>query len=161
MKITGAKQGDISAGASSTTSIGALSQKSHEDEIIVQQLTTHVNVGTNVQTGQAAGVRQHKPVVFTKYMDRSSPLLWWAICNGEQLTIELYFRRTNPSGRAELYYIMKWSECVLVDGKAHFPMALRTENDGISHLEDWSFVYKKVEWTHTPDGVSGTDDWNS
>ena len=69
MKITGAKQGDMSAGASSADSIGALSQRSHEDEIIVQQLTTHVNVGTNVQTGQAAGVRQHKPVVFTKYMD--------------------------------------------------------------------------------------------
>ena len=55
MKITGATQGDISAGASSADSIGALSQKSHEDEIIVQQLTTKVTVGTNLQTGQAAG----------------------------------------------------------------------------------------------------------
>jgi len=161
MKITGATQGDMSAGASSADSIGALSQSSHENEIIVQQLTTHVNVGTNVQTGQAAGVRQHKPVVFTKYMDKSSPLLWQAICKGEQLTIELTFFRTATEGGVEQYYTMTWSECVLVDGKAHFPLALRTENDGISHLEDWSFVYKKVEWTHTIAGTSGADDWNS
>jgi type VI secretion system secreted protein Hcp len=40
-------------------------------------------------------------------------------------------------------------------------LALRTENDGISHLEDWSFVYKKVEWTHEIAGTSGADDWNS
>jgi type VI protein secretion system component Hcp len=43
-----------------------MSQTSHENEIIVQQLTTKVTVGTNLQTGQAAGLLQHKPVVFTK-----------------------------------------------------------------------------------------------
>ena len=160
MKITGARQKDISEGASSAASIGTLSRNSKENLIIVQQLMTHVNVGTDVQTGQATSVRQHKPVVFTKFMDKSSPKLWRAVCDGEQLEIELTFSRTAEAGGLEEYYKMTWEKCVLVDGKAHFPLALRTENVGISHLEEWSFVYKKVLWSHLLASTSGQDDWD-
>ena len=88
-------------------------------------------------------------------------MLWNAICSGESLTIAQHFFRTAEVGSVEHCYTMKWSECVLVDGKAHFPLALRTENDCISHLEDCSFVYKRVEWSHKIGSTNGTDNWNS
>jgi len=162
MTITGETQNIISAGASSAASIGSNSQAtSHLDEIIVQQVTTNVTIGTNVQTGQASGVRQHKPVVFTKYMDKTSPLLWTAITTSEKLTIVLKFYRNAATSGLEPYFTMTWTGCVLVDGKANFPLALRQENEGISHMEDWSFVYKTVKWEHTVAGTSGSDNWDS
>jgi type VI secretion system secreted protein Hcp len=147
----------ISTDASSAASIGTLSQANRKDEIIVQQLTTNVTRGTNVQTGAVTNERQHKPVEFTKYMDKSSPLLWEALCEGTQLDIELVFSYTPGKGGPEPYFRMKWEECVLVDGKAHYPLALRPENGSISHLEDWSFVYKTVTWEHTKASTIGTD----
>jgi len=161
MKITGAKQGDMSAGASSANSIGALAQRSHEDEILVQAIGLHVTKPVDPQTGQATGVRRHRPTVFTKLMDKSSPLLWQALCSGEQLTIECVYFRTAQSGGVEKYFTVKWSEALLVDGKAYYPLAISPANAAIPHLEDWSFSYKKIEWTHSIAGTSGADDWNS
>ena len=161
IKITGAKQGDMSASALSSDSVGAFAQKSHEDEILVQAIGLHVTKPVNSQTGQATGVRQHKPAVFTKLMDKSSPLLWQALCSGEQLTIECFYFRTAQSGGLEKYFSVKWSEAVLVDGKAYYPLAISPNNDAIPHLEDWSFTYKKIEWTHEIAGTSGSDDWNN
>ena len=118
MKITGATQGEISKGALSADSVGTFAQKSHEDEILVQAIGLHVTKPVDSQSGQVTGVRQHKPVVFTKIMDRTSPLLWQALCSGEQLDIELVYFRTSQGGKQEKYFTVKWSEALLVDGKA-------------------------------------------
>ena len=161
IKITGAKQGDMSAGALSSSSVGTFAQKSHEDEILVQAIGLHVTKPVDSQSGQATGVRQHKPVVFTKLMDKSSPLLWQALCSGEQLNIECCYFRTAQAGGMEKYFSVKWSEALLVDGKAYYPLAISPDNAAIPHLEDWSFSYKKIEWTHEIAGTSGADDWNN
>jgi len=161
IKITGATQGDITKGALSSDSVGTFAQKSHEDEILVQEIHLHVTKPVDSQSGQVTGVRQHKPVVFTKIMDRTSPLLWQALCSGEQLTVELAYFRTAPRGGVEQYFTVKWEEALLVDGKAYYPLAISPANAAIPHLEDWSFSYKKIEWTHSIAGTSGADDWNS
>ena len=160
LKITGATQGEISKGALSQESVGTFAQSSHEDEILVQETHLHVTKPVDSQSGQVTGVRQHKPVVFTKIMDRTSPLLWQALCSGEQLDIELVYFRTSQGGKQEKYFTVKWSEALLVDGKAYYPLAISPDNAAIPHLEDWSFSYKKIEWTHDIAGTSGADSWN-
>ena len=151
----------MSAGALSADSVGALAQSHHEDEILVHAIGLHVTKPVDPQSGQATGVRRHRPTVFTKYTDKSSPLLWQALCSGEQLTIECVYFRTAQTGGVEKYFTVKWSGALLVDGKAYYPLAISSENSEVPHLEDWSFSYKKIEWTHEIAGTSGADDWNN
>ena len=161
IKITGAMQGEMTKGALSSDSVGTFAQASHEDEILVQAIGLHVAKPVDSQSGQVTGVRQHKPVVFTKIMDKSSPLLWQALCSCEQLTIECTYFRTSQAGKQEKYFTVKWSEALLVDGKAYYPLAISPDNAAIPHIEDWSFSYKKIEWTHQIAGTSAGDDWNN
>lgn len=81
------------------------------------------------------GVRQHKPVTFTKVVDRCSPQLWDALCHGEQITFELKFYRTTSGGMREHYYTTKSEQCVIVDGKSYDPLALLPENNAIAHIQ--------------------------
>lgn len=161
MTITNSGGTVLSKDALTAGSVATLEQASHKDEVLVQAITAHVTKPIDPQSGQVTGVRQHKPVTFTKYMDRCSPQLWDALCRGEQLTFEIKYYRTTSAGTQEHYYTIKWEQCVLVDGKAYYPLALMPDNAPISHMEDWQFTYKKVMWEHTVAGVSGSDDWNA
>jgi type VI secretion system secreted protein Hcp len=160
LTITNSSGSVLSTGSLSADSVATFEQASHKDEILVQALQTQVAKPIDPQSGQVTGVRQHKPVTFTKIVDRASPLLWDALCRGEQLTCELKYYRTTSGGKQEHYFTTKWEQCVLVDGKNYYPLALLEENKAIVHMEDWSFTYKKITWEHTVAGTSGSDDWN-
>jgi len=85
-KIQGAQQGLISAGASGKESLLDSKQADHEDEIWVQAFKHVVARPVDPQTGLPAGSRTHQPMSITKYLDKSSPLLYAALVTGEQLT---------------------------------------------------------------------------
>lgn len=159
MTITNSRGVAVSHGASSTTSIGNRSQDSHNDEIMVFAARYRVSKPVDLQTGQVTGLRQHKPVTFTKYVDRCSPLLWEALCNGEQLQIEMKLWRTAMTGVQEHYYTIKWSECVLVDGAGVLPDVLLPDTRQYADMEEWQYTYKRVTWEHLSAGVSGSDAW--
>ncbi len=160
ISITGEKQGLITKGAFTADSVGNSYQEGHEDESIVQGFLSNVIIPRDPQSGQPTGGRVHQPATFTKYQDKASPLLWQALATGEVLTtVELFFWRTSKTGQQEKYYTIKWEDAVLVDGKAMIPNCLLPENAQLQHMEDWSFTYRKVTWTHEKAGTSGSDDW--
>lgn len=73
MKITGKRQGIISAGCSGQGSIGNKCQFGHLNEIMVQAYSHDMVAGND---GSATGGRgKHMPVMITKAIDKSSPLL--------------------------------------------------------------------------------------
>ena len=73
MTITGATQGDISAGAMSADSVGTLSNKSQENSIQIQEFELEIAIPTDPQSGQPTGRRVHNGVRVVKYIDKSSP----------------------------------------------------------------------------------------
>lgn len=159
MTINGTKQGNISQGAFTADSVGNNWVEGHEDECLVQAFTNGVVQPRDPQSGQPTGTRVHKPATFTKVFDKASPLLWQALCAGEILQLELKFYRTAQTGQQEHYFSIKWTDCTLVDGQGFFPNCLDPANSNFTHMEDWSFVYRKVEWTHEKAGTTGSDDW--
>ncbi|MBA4790887.1 MAG: Hcp family type VI secretion system effector [Pseudomonadota bacterium] len=160
VSITGEKQGDITKGAFTADSVGNLWQEGHEDESIVQAFSSNVIIPRDPQSGQPSGSRVHQPATLLKYLDKASPLLWQALATGEVLTtVTLSFWRTSTKGQQEKYFTIKWEDAVLVDGKAIIPNVLLTENAQLQHMEEWSFTYRKVTWTHEKAGTSGSDDW--
>jgi type VI secretion system secreted protein Hcp len=159
MTIEGSSQGDISGGACTPDSIGTLSKSSHEDEIMVQAFTDDIIVPKDPQSGQPSGQRVHEGFTITKVFDKSSPLLAQALANGEQLTtVVLKWFRTAPSGEQEHYFTI---EATITDIKTHMPNCLDPVNSSVTHMEDVSFSYKGITWTHEVAGTSGTDNWNN
>ena len=74
IKIEGKTQGNITAGAFTSDSVGNVFVEGHEDEILVQEIKHQVTVPTDPQSGQPAGQRVHKPFVFTSSLNKATPL---------------------------------------------------------------------------------------
>jgi type VI secretion system secreted protein Hcp len=96
-------------------------------------------------SGLPTGKRQHKPLVITKEMDKSTPLLLNALTTNENITEVLI--------------------ALLRDGKQVATVKLTNASIAsyTSHgqLEHWSLTYRKIEWTWVDGGVSASDDWEA
>ena len=162
MTIKGASQGDISSEASTSDSIRGLWQSGHENECLVFQFEANAVVPRDPHSGSAISRRKHMPATFTKPLDKASPLLWQALATGESLELELKFERINTeTGASEHYYTIKWEGALLVEGKTILPDVSDPANDPRGHIEEWSFAYRKVEWTHEVAGTSASDDYQN
>lgn len=121
LRITGEKQGNISAGCGTYPSVGNRWQRGHEDEIFAFSLfnaLSNTEKGVNLQ-----GLK------FKKLIDKSTPLLCNAITNNERLFIEIDFWRINRTGRWERYYYIELRNASITNINARFILnALDTED---------------------------------
>ena len=162
MKIEGTNQGLITQGAFTEDSVGNIYVEGHEDEFIVQAFNHEVLIPRDPQSGQPTGQRVHQPLTVTKIFDKSSPLLYEALTSGERLkTCELSWYRTSATGSMEKYFSMNLEDAVIVSVRAVMPNCQDPSNAQFTHLEEVSFTYRKINWTHEAAGTSGADDWRA
>ncbi len=160
LTIEGAKQGPITSGTFTEDSVGNIFQEGHEDEILVQAFKHQVIIPRDPQSGQPTGQRVHQPLTITKVFDKSSPLLYQALTSGERLnTCVLKWYRTSSSGTQEHYFTIELEDAIIVDIAAYMPNCQDPGLSHFTHLEDVSFTYRKITWTHEVAGTSGEDDW--
>jgi type VI secretion system secreted protein Hcp len=162
MAVTGATQGNITQGALTADSVGNIWQEAHQDEILVEAFSHTVMVPTDPQSGQPTGQRVHRPLTITKVYDKSSPLLYQALTSGERLTkVEIKWYRTTMEGQQEHYFSHELEDAVIVDITARMPNCQDPGQSHFTHLEDVTFTYRKITWTHQVAGTSGSDDWRT
>ena len=162
VSIEGTTQGLITAGNFTADSVGNVYQEGHEDEAIVQAFQHEVIIPRDPQSGQPTGQRVHQPVILTKVFDKSSPLLYAALCSGEVLTkVEIKWYRTSMDGKQEHYFTHLLTDAVLVDVKGNMPNCQDPGQAHFTHLEEWSMSYRRIQWTHEVAGTTGEDDWRS
>ncbi len=162
MSIEGSSQGNITQDAFTEDSVGNIWQEGHEDEVMVQAFKHNVMIPRDPQSGQPSGQRTHRPVTVTKIFDKSSPLLYNALCSGELLTnVEIKWYRTSASGTQEHYFTIKLVDAVIVDIQGYMPNCQDPANASFTHLEDVSFSYRSITWNHEVAGTSGSDDWRA
>src|SRR5690349_7262262 len=77
LKLKGQKQGDIK---------GGVTQKGREGMILVHAFNHQITSPRDPASGQATGKRQHGALTITKEIDKSTPLLFNALVNNENLT---------------------------------------------------------------------------
>lgn len=139
LRITGERQGSISAGCGTEASVGNRRQRGHEDEIfafsLINALSSTGN-GINLQ-----GLR------FTKLIDQSTPLFCNAITNNEKLFIEIDFWRINRTGRWERYYYIELRNASVTNIRTRI-----TLND--LDTEDISLAYEYILCKHL---IAGTE----
>jgi type VI secretion system secreted protein Hcp len=162
LSIEGATQGPISKGAFTTQSVGNIYQEGHEDEILVEAFNHVVTVPTDVQSGQPTGQRVHKPLTITKVFDKASPLIYTALTTGEKLNkVEVKWYRTSPEGKQEHYFTITLEDAIITSINSRMPNCQDPGQAHFTHLEDVSFTYRKISWTHEVGGTSGSDDWRA
>jgi type VI secretion system secreted protein Hcp len=145
LKLKGQKQGDIK---------GSVAQKGREGAIKVIAVSHEILSPRDAASGLPTGKRQHKPLVITKELDKSSPLLFQALVQNENFpSLELTVFGINAKGIEAPEYTIKLTNAKL--------SAVRMVQVGDKMAQEVSFTYQKIEWTWVDGGITAMDDWES
>lgn len=153
MTIAGKTQGLISAGCSTQDSIGNKCQVEHADEIMVLSYSHNmVNIGNiNKPT--------HKPIIITKNVDKSSPLLAQALSSREEISCTISFYRVSSFGMQERFYSISINGGIIADLTLEMPHAiLQHDAEPQEHV---AIRYREITWTHHAAGTSGHSTWGN
>jgi type VI secretion system secreted protein Hcp len=149
MEVEGSKQGKIE---------GDCKMAGREGTVEVVALDHTIHIPTNEQDGSPVGKRIHKPLKITKIVDKSSPLLSMALCTGEPCTVTLKWYR-QAGAAEEHYFTTTLEEAVMVDQRTFIPNVFDRDTKEYQHMEECSFTYRKIIWTHETEGKQSEDDW--
>jgi len=149
LTLNGQTQGLISSGCSSLDSIGNKAQIAHLDQIMVYELTHSISRDQNAM---------HHPVILTKPIDKSSPLLGKAISENEMLTCDIDLYRTNRFGANELYYKLKLTQARITDLHLIFPHIIFDSKGQPQEVVTLS--YETITWEHISAGTSAYSLWH-
>jgi type VI secretion system secreted protein Hcp len=156
LKLKGQKQGEIK---------GSVTQKGREGKIMVIAVSHEIVSPRDAASGLPTGKRVHKPFVITKELDKSSPLLYNALCTNENITeFELQFwtpqvGAVGGAGTEKQHYTVKLTNVSIADIK--FTM-LNNKNPELMRYveyEEVAFTYQKIEWIWNDGGIMSTDNW--
>ncbi|WP_144940588.1 Hcp family type VI secretion system effector [Pseudomonas alabamensis] len=160
ISIRGETQGNITQGAFTAESVGNIFVEGHEDEILVQEISHHISVPTDPQSGQPAGQRVHGPLTFTCALNKATPLLYNALTSGEMLpTVELSWYRTSIEGKQERFFTTILTNAIIVDIDLVMPHAQDKNNKDFTQFLKVSMTYRGITWEHLIANTSGSDDW--
>jgi type VI secretion system Hcp family effector len=149
--IEGKTQGLISAGCSSVESIGNRCQIEHSDEIMVLSFDHNMNNMGNIKHAN------HNPIVITKPVDKSSPLLAKALADREEINCTFNFYRASPQGSLEKFYSVRIKGGLIANLTLSMPHSILL-ND-VDPQENVAIRYKDIIWEHHTAKTSGYASW--
>lgn len=153
LRLTGDVQGEIK---------GSVTQAGREDSIMVMACSHEIDSPRDAASGLPTGKRQHKPLVITKEIDKSTPLLMNALVNNENIsTLSLQFWQPSRSGKEVQYFTIEVVNATVSDIRQEMLDNRYPENMRLAVTEHVSFTYQKIIKTWTDGGISAEDDWGS
>ena len=153
MRLTGKSQGEIK---------GSVTQKGREDSIMVIAVNHEVTSPRDAASGLPTGKRQHRPLVVTKEIDKSTPLLMNALVNNENISdFELQFWQPSPSGQEVQYYTIQLIDANIANIRFEMLNNRYPENMQHKEREHVSFCYQKITWTFEDGGITAEDLWEA
>jgi type VI secretion system Hcp family effector len=151
MTLTGKAQGLISAGCSTQDSIGNKCQAGHRDEIMVlsfNHLMEHIGNSSRAT---------HQPIMITKNIDKSSPLLAQALASLEQVDCTITFYRVSAYGVQEKFFTVEATGARISRLVVDMPHAILESDDDAQ--EQVSIRYRDIRWVHHLAGTTGYSSW--
>jgi type VI secretion system secreted protein Hcp len=115
-------------------------------------------------TGMLTGKRQYSPVTITKRIDKSTPLLWKALCQNEPVTMANFrFFRPSPGGSgAEEHFLTVDLENGYISAIKRLSEDAITSDLGESAppmMESVSFHFQDITVTYEIGGATHKDSW--
>jgi type VI secretion system secreted protein Hcp len=154
LKLKGQKQGNIK---------GGVIAKGHSGEIAVIAMSHGIVSPRDPQSGLPTGKRMHKPLVITKELDQSTPLLMYALVNNENITsFTLNFYEPNVQGMTTNYYRIELVNANIASIETRMDnIAIHPDLEKYEPFEEVAFTYQKITVTYVVGGITASDDWET
>src|SRR5262245_32643788 len=158
LSLTGQKQGDIK---------GSVTQKGREGKIMVIAVDHEITSPRDSASGLPTGKRQHKPFVITKELDKSTPLLYNALVNNENITkwkLEFWtpqIKATSGAGVEVQHYTVELVNANIASIEFEMLNNKNPELTRYAEYEEIAFTYQKIVWTWKDGGITAEDDWEA
>lgn len=116
-----------------------------------------VTIPMDPHLGKLTGTRVHRPVSIVKEFDRTTPLLYRAVCEGRTMkkaTIKMY--QILDSGLEAEYFN------IILENVKFTTVAPYLAPNGMSstHLETLELRYEAITWKYTDGNIIYRDSWN-
>ena len=145
------------------------------DRIQVIAVSHEVVSPRDAASGLPTGKRMHKPMVITKELDKSTPLLMSALVTGQTVPSATLTRwGVNPkTGIMQPVFTIRLSSASVASvatrvaprdaasGLATGKRQHLSSDGGSDDYEEVSFTYQKIEWTWVDGGIMAMDDWEA
>lgn len=138
---------------------GDATQTGRENMIEVVSVGYNVSQTIDAASGLPSGKRQHRPVRILKAVDKSSPKLFLALTNGENLkdVIIRFWRPDNQSGAEQHYYTIQLINASVISiSPSHSSIG---DSINAPMREAVSFSFQRIIITDEINGIEATDDW--
>ena len=153
LKLTGETQGEIK---------GSVTQAGREDSIAVIGFDQEITSPRDAASGLPTGKRQHGPLTIAKEVDKSSPLIYSAMVNNENITeLELRCWQPSPTGQEVQHYTIQLENASISKIRQEMLNNKYPENMQHKEREHVSFCYQKIIWTWEDGGITAEDDWEA
>lgn len=118
-----------------------------------------VQTSREASSGMATGRRQFEPIMITKRIDKSSPLLQRALANNEKIDAMFKFFRPNPQGdgTTQQFYTVVISNARIASIKQMSPDTIKPATSSDPPTEDVTFAYGKIQYLYVDGGVMFED----
>ena len=153
LNLKGQKTGDIK---------GSVTQKGREGKIMVIAVSHEIVSPRDPASGLPTGKRMHKPMVITKELDKSTPLLYNVLVNNENITEwQLQFWQPSATGAEKQHFTIKLTNANIASIAMRLPNNKHPDLMKFETYEEIAFTYQKIEWTWTDGGITAMDDWEA
>jgi type VI secretion system secreted protein Hcp len=153
LRLKAEKQGDIK---------GSVTQKGREDAIQIIGYSHEIVSPRDAASGLPTGKRQHKPLVITKEIDKSSALLYDVLTNNENIqSFRLDFYQPSKQGIEKQHFTIQLFNANIASIRSEMLNNRYPENMQHDLREHVAFTYQKISWTWQDGGVMSEDDWET
>ncbi len=150
--------------ANGTDIQGESEQKSLGRENSIECLSFRDSVRTAREVGSslATGRRTYEPLIITKRIDKSSPLIAKALCNNEVIEGVFKFFRPSPTGdgTTEQFFTVAIKQGRISHVLRQSPDTFDPAAANRPPSEEIGFVFHTIKWTYTNGGVEHEDTWD-
>lgn len=153
LTLSAEKQGDIK---------GSVTQKGRDGSVMVIATSHEVVSPRDAASGLPTGKRQHKPFTITKEVDKSSPLLYSALVNNENIkSWKLQYWQPSATGQEQQHYTIELLNASIASIRMEMLNNKYPENMKHKEREHVAFCYQKITWTWMDGGITAEDDWET
>lgn len=146
---------------------GSITQKGREDSIGVIAVSHSIVSPRDPQSGLPTGRRMHKPWVFTKELDKSSPILFNLLCTNENITSAIFnfwapqTKVGAGTGSEVQNYTVKLTNANIASYDFRQANIRHPDLVKFAEYEEVALTYQKIEWTWHDGNISAGDDWET
>jgi len=118
-----------------------------------------IDTPSEIGTGKGMARRQYGPLLIRKRVDKASPLIARALIQNSVVDAVFKFFRTRQDGTLEQFYTTQIRQARIASFSQYVPDVLEPATASEPPLEEVTFVFQSIEWTHSNSGVTYQDSW--